>query len=246
MPRLSSLIRAVMPLAYTLFTLLPDVSRFLCLCLRPSPALAAKNLFLRKQLTLYQEHQIEPRRVTNATRVALVWLSWWCEWRPALAVVQPETFTRWRRQPLRLYGTGSPHLDGSRSRRRCKPSSVRWRVTTSHGVRGASRTNCYPNSACGSCRELSANMCPRDWTEVQATAFRPSAGGRSCTITRGPSSSMAFPVCRHGRYGSDGSSRGGGIALSRASGMGVLKLMLCAFPCCTRRYRYPQRGLRTP
>jgi hypothetical protein len=110
MPCLSSLIRFVIPLACTLCTLLRDVLRFLCLCLRPSPALAAENLFLRKQLALYQEHHVTPRRVTHPTRVALVWLSWWCEWRPALAVVQPETFRRWRRQGFRLFWHGTPPL----------------------------------------------------------------------------------------------------------------------------------------
>jgi hypothetical protein len=35
--------------------------RYLGLCLRPSPALAAENLFLRKQLALYQERQVKPR-----------------------------------------------------------------------------------------------------------------------------------------------------------------------------------------
>jgi hypothetical protein len=48
MPRLSSLIHAVIPLACTLCTLLLDVLGFLDLCLRPSPALAAEHLFLRK------------------------------------------------------------------------------------------------------------------------------------------------------------------------------------------------------
>jgi hypothetical protein len=43
MPRLSSLIRPVISLACTLCTLLLDVSRFLGLCLRPSPALAAEQ-----------------------------------------------------------------------------------------------------------------------------------------------------------------------------------------------------------
>jgi Homeodomain-like domain len=107
MPRPSSLIHSVIPLACTLFL---DVLRFLGLCLRPSPALAAENLFLRTQLALYQEHHVTPRRVTHTTRVALVWLSWWCEWRPALAVVQPETFMRWRRQGFRRFwhGTLSP------------------------------------------------------------------------------------------------------------------------------------------
>jgi putative transposase len=55
--------------------LLMDAWRFLRLCLRPSPALAAENLFLRKQLVLYQERQITPRRPTQATRMALIWLA---------------------------------------------------------------------------------------------------------------------------------------------------------------------------
>jgi hypothetical protein len=87
MPCLSSLIRSVIPPACTLFTLLLDVSRFLGLCFRPSQALAAEHLFLREQLAPYQEHLVTPRRVAHATRVALVWLSWWCEWWPAPAVV---------------------------------------------------------------------------------------------------------------------------------------------------------------
>jgi len=52
MPRLSSLIHAVIPLAFTRCTLLLDVLRVLGLCLRPSPTLAAEHLFLRKQLAL--------------------------------------------------------------------------------------------------------------------------------------------------------------------------------------------------
>jgi hypothetical protein len=52
---------------------LMDAWHFLRLCPHPSPALAAENLFLRKQLALYQERQITPRRPTQATRMALVW-----------------------------------------------------------------------------------------------------------------------------------------------------------------------------
>jgi putative transposase len=51
-----------------------DAGRFLLLYLRPGPALAAENLFLRKQLALYQEHHTAPRR---ATRLALAWLRHW-------------------------------------------------------------------------------------------------------------------------------------------------------------------------
>ena len=55
-----------------LFALIADVVRYLGLCLRPSPALAAENLFLRKQLALYQARQVKPRRATNPIRVVMV------------------------------------------------------------------------------------------------------------------------------------------------------------------------------
>lgn len=84
------------------FTLVCDVGRFLLLCFDPSPALTAENLFLRKQLALYQERHVKPRRATNAMRIALVWLGRWFEWRHALRIVQPETFIRWHRQGFRL------------------------------------------------------------------------------------------------------------------------------------------------
>jgi transposase InsO family protein len=92
-----------MRFAGLLLTLMCDVGRFLLLCLRPSPALAAENLCLRKQLALYQERHTTPRRATNATRLALVWLSRWCDGRQVLAIVQPETFLRWHRQGFRLF-----------------------------------------------------------------------------------------------------------------------------------------------
>jgi IS1 family transposase len=66
-------------------------------------ALAAENLFLRKQLALYQERKVIPRRTTHATRLALVWLGCWFDWCHALAIVQPATFIRWHRQGFRLF-----------------------------------------------------------------------------------------------------------------------------------------------
>jgi hypothetical protein len=80
-----------------------DVGRFLFLCLRPSPALAAENLFLRKQLALYQERRATPRRATNAIRMSLVWLSGLFNWRQALVIVQPATLIRWHRQGFQLF-----------------------------------------------------------------------------------------------------------------------------------------------
>jgi putative transposase len=95
-------LRSLLSCACQLFTLVCDVARFLFLCLRPSPALAAEILFLRKQLALYQERHVTPRRATNGTRFALVWLGHRFDWRQVLAVVQPETFLRWHRQGFRL------------------------------------------------------------------------------------------------------------------------------------------------
>jgi putative transposase len=86
-----------------LLTLIIDAWRFLVQCLRPAPALAAENLFLRKQLALYEERQIHPKQATNATRLTMVWLSQWFDWRSALRVVKPETFTRWHREGFRLF-----------------------------------------------------------------------------------------------------------------------------------------------
>src|ERR671931_792426 len=98
MTPLSRLLSSLILFASTLLTLVIDVGRFLRLCLRPPTSLAAENLFLRKQLALYQERNIKPRRATNATRFALVWLGHWFDWRQVLAIVQPATFLRWHRQ----------------------------------------------------------------------------------------------------------------------------------------------------
>jgi putative transposase len=99
----SCLLHHLVPLTCMLLTLLVDAARFLRLSLRSPAALAAENLFLRKQLALYQERHVTPRRATTATRLTLVWLGRWFEWRQALAIVQPQTFLRWHRQGFQLF-----------------------------------------------------------------------------------------------------------------------------------------------
>lgn len=88
---------------YTLLTVVCDAIRFLILCLRPAPTLAAENLFLRRQLAQYQERQIKPRRADDATRITLVWLSRLFDWRKALVIVQPATLIRWHRQGFQWF-----------------------------------------------------------------------------------------------------------------------------------------------
>jgi len=64
--------------------------------------LAAENLFLRKQLALYRERQVKPRRASDPLRLTLALLSRCFAWREALTIVQPATLVRWHREAFRL------------------------------------------------------------------------------------------------------------------------------------------------
>jgi hypothetical protein len=75
--------------------------------LRSHARLAAENVFLRKQLALYVERQVKPRRATNARRPTLVGIGRFIDWRPVLTIVQPDTLVRWHRLSFGCSGTGS-------------------------------------------------------------------------------------------------------------------------------------------
>jgi len=60
-------------------------------------------VFLKKQLALYAERQVKPRRADDATRITLVALSRLVEWRRILTIVQPATLIRWHRNAYRLF-----------------------------------------------------------------------------------------------------------------------------------------------
>jgi hypothetical protein len=70
--------------------------------LRSRRSLTAENLFLRRQLALWKERAIRPRRIDPATRVSLAVLAKLCNWREALIVLSPETLIRWHRAGWRL------------------------------------------------------------------------------------------------------------------------------------------------
>jgi len=89
-------------LLLTIFDLLLDALRFIRHSLQPRCALSAENLFLRKQLALYLERQVESRRPRAAAKLTLVSLSKLFPWRQALTIVKPDTFVRWHRQGFRL------------------------------------------------------------------------------------------------------------------------------------------------
>jgi len=73
----------------------------------PRAALVAEILFLRKQLALFQERKVKPRRTTPAFRIAMVVLARFFDWRDVLMIVKPETLVLWHRNAFRRFGHGS-------------------------------------------------------------------------------------------------------------------------------------------
>jgi hypothetical protein len=102
MPTLCTWLRQPMQIAKTVMTLAGQVMRRIRMKLRSRTALAAETLFLKKQFALYQEPNARWRGDLNVTRFILVWLSYRFDWQPALTIVHPETFKRWRRQGWHL------------------------------------------------------------------------------------------------------------------------------------------------
>jgi putative transposase len=82
--------------------LVEDALQWLVLLCRSTKSLEAENLFLRRQLALYIERGVRPRRLDVATRVSLVVLSKLFDWRNALVVVQPATLIGWHRAGWKL------------------------------------------------------------------------------------------------------------------------------------------------
>jgi len=67
--------RNVHSVLIVLWELLQDGFQFMKVAARSRTAMAAEVLFLRKQLAYYQDHQIRPRRLTDAARLSLVLVS---------------------------------------------------------------------------------------------------------------------------------------------------------------------------
>jgi hypothetical protein len=80
-----------------------ETFRFVRVVFHSQASLVAENLFLRKQLTFYQERNRKPRRLTDVARVALLFWSCWFPWRSALVVVKPETLIGWHRRAFQLF-----------------------------------------------------------------------------------------------------------------------------------------------
>jgi putative transposase len=87
----------------TLSLVVVDLVRLFVPATRPRAALVAENLFLRKQLALFQERKARPRRADASTRWMLAALSQYFAWPDALVSVQADTLLRWHRQGFRHF-----------------------------------------------------------------------------------------------------------------------------------------------
>jgi putative transposase len=93
----------VIALVQILLQLLGDLVSLVVLTFKSRLATAAENLILRRQLALFQEHGIKPRRIDGATRIRLAGLSRLCNWRSCLTLVRPESVIRWHRAGWRVF-----------------------------------------------------------------------------------------------------------------------------------------------
>jgi putative transposase len=118
----------------TFLRVLLDVVTLFRTGLRSRGALAAENLFLRKQLALYLERRKRPRRATDAVRFTMALLARFFEWGPALTIVKPDTLIRWHRKGFRLFWKWK-----SRSGRPRIPQELRQLIAN---MVGASVINC--------------------------------------------------------------------------------------------------------
>jgi hypothetical protein len=77
--------------------------QFLWLAVSSRAELSAEVMFLRKQLAFYQEHQVQPRKLTDAARFSLVLWSQLFNWRAALMIFKPETLIGWHRKRFKVF-----------------------------------------------------------------------------------------------------------------------------------------------
>jgi hypothetical protein len=157
----------------TLYDVSLDFIRFLFSLLQSRSALAAENLFLRKQLALYQERQLRPRLATDATRLTMVLAARLFDWKEALISVRPETFTGWHRRGFKLLWRWKSRPIG----RPRIPKDLRQLILTMArdnppGAKPASQRN---SARWVQCPPLQS-ICWRIRRRIDARGFHPSAG----------------------------------------------------------------------
>ena len=100
---LEDLLKSFRHLIRTACCVVLDFLRLFASACRSRSVVEAENLFLRKQLALFQERQAKARRADDSTRCLMSLASRWFDWSNALVVVQPEALIRWHRKGFRLF-----------------------------------------------------------------------------------------------------------------------------------------------
>ena len=95
--------KSVIVLFQIVLRLLIDLIALTAIAFRHRRAMAAEILVLRRQIALYKERGIKPRRIDPVTRISLSLLSRFFNWRDALVVVRPETMICWHRAGWKLF-----------------------------------------------------------------------------------------------------------------------------------------------
>src|SRR5436309_7192521 len=90
-------------MVWNLRTIVSDGLSFFASVWRRRTALAAENLFLRKQLALFREREKKAMPTTPADRFVFSKLARWFDWRRALMIVKPATLIGWHRNAFRLF-----------------------------------------------------------------------------------------------------------------------------------------------
>ncbi|MEP6871945.1 MAG: helix-turn-helix domain-containing protein, partial [Anaerolineaceae bacterium] len=57
----------------------------------------------RKQLALFKERKVKPRQASRPTRLSMLALVRFFDWREALMIVKPATFIKWHRTAFRTF-----------------------------------------------------------------------------------------------------------------------------------------------
>jgi transposase InsO family protein len=156
----------------TILRLVGDLVRLVAGAVRSRAQLSAENLFLRKQLALYMERQVKPRRADDATRITLVAMSRLIDWRRVLVVVKPDTLIRWHRKGFQLLWRWK-----SRPRGRPRlPADLRRLIAE---MASANRTWGEKRIASELLVKLGIHVSPRTVRRYMATSSAPRDGARS-------------------------------------------------------------------
>src|SRR5215470_11768705 len=139
MRRTPQLLRSLLPI---LIITAGQGIQFLWFAVSSRAQLSAEVLFLRKQLAFYQEHQVQPRKLTDAARFSLVLWSQLFNWRASLMIVKPETLIGWHRKSFKLFWRWKSRLGRPRIPENLRQLIVRMLQETRPGARSASPPNC--------------------------------------------------------------------------------------------------------